>query len=152
MVLNNSAVLANIPCMPDMTQSSVFLRKSAWVTTVELMELKFLKRNNKLELHHLLAPVSSCVLTPRLSECVAGLRLFPLNNLGNFQNTHLVPVSRGPDQAELQLVSAHIWSSRKTFLAEEFSRDFMSAESWLERRDLTGVFGILNEDSQREIS
>ena len=58
MVLNNSAVLANIPCMPDMTQSSVFLRKSAWVTTVELMELKFLKRNNKLELHHLqLVPV-----------------------------------------------------------------------------------------------
>ena len=43
--------------------------KDMVLTTVELMELKFLKRNNKL--HHSQPPVSSCVTTPRLSECVA---------------------------------------------------------------------------------
>ena len=64
--------------MPDMTHSVVFLRKSAWVTTVELMVLKFLKRNNKL--HHSQPPVSSCVTT---LDCQNVLLLF-LSTLNNF--------------------------------------------------------------------
>ena len=126
--------------MPDTMQSSVFLRKSAWVTTVELMELKFLKRNNKP--HHWQPPVSSCVTTLRLSECVA---VVPLNSQ-QFGKISKHSFSSSPPQSRPSWAAAGLLSHLGP---EEFSRDFISTRRRRQEREERPDWRIWNSQWRR---